>query len=465
MANVLFQSAGTLSVQSTSGSDLTLDMPDTITPGWVLVALVGSSVSTAWGTLALPGFTRRNTYNTGTTAPGGACYSRVADGTEGASILAASPGGTSEGIILAFSSVDTTTPFDVADLIDPHSTAAATYTLASQTPTLDGAMALVHAIGNTNTGTYTGPTGYTADVNNASPTPKTLVAHKSGITVASGTGTRTVTLTSVRGVLAGFVLRPAASKTPVSITRSTTWDTLAGVSVSRSTSWDALASVSRTRSTTWDVLTPVSVSRSTTWDTLAGVARARSTTWDTLAPVSRTRATTWDVLTGVSVARSTTWDALAQVSRTRSTSWDTLAGVSTNRSTTWNVAGLAGVSTTRSTSWDTLAAVSRSRATSWDVAASVALTRGTTWNVLAGVSTTRATSWDTRSLVETARETTWGVLAAVSVARSTSWAVLRGHMRAAAERLGVVSSEARIVAAPAEDRHPAVSSENRTTPA
>lgn len=75
--------------------------------------------------------------------------------------------------------------------------------------------------------------------------------------------------------------------------------------------------------------TPVSASRSTTWDVLAAVSQTRATTWDALARVTAgTRATTWDVLSTLTpAARSTTWNVLfsapaTQIAATRRTFWN-----------------------------------------------------------------------------------------------------------------------------------------------
>lgn len=210
---IVLESAGSPSAQASAGSNLTLNMPGTIQPGWFLISFVAASVVGPWSGTALnaAGFTQRVAYDSGGVSPAGACYWKAATGSEGATITATSPGGTSQGEVLAFSGVDLTNPFNVADVFDPHSTATGTYTVPAQTPTLTGAAALVHAFGNTNTGTWTGPSGYTQDLNVASPTPKSLVAHLTGLTGGVSTGSRTITVTSIRGTAAGFILQPAVA--------------------------------------------------------------------------------------------------------------------------------------------------------------------------------------------------------------------------------------------------------------
>lgn len=146
--------------------------------------------------------------------------------------------------------------------------------------------------------------------------------------------------------------------------------------------------------------TPVSTSRSTTWNVKSVVAASRATTWNTLSAVATSRATTWDVasaLTPVSTTRATSWDVKASIASTRATTWNTSARVTAaTRSTTWNTLAAVGP-VTRLTTWNTKAAVAASRSTTWDVATSlaqVATSRSTTWNVKAQVIATRPTTWD-----------------------------------------------------------------------
>ena len=101
------------------------------------------------------------------------------------------------------------------------------------------------------------------------------------------------------------------------------------VSASRSTTWDVLAAVSQTRATTWDVRTVASSTRATTWDALARVTPTRATSWDVLARVTPTRATTWDVLSSVVPAeRASTWNVLFTIPP---------IPIGSMRSTFWNV--------------------------------------------------------------------------------------------------------------------------------
>lgn len=103
--------------------------------------------------------------------------------------------------------------------------------------------------------------------------------------------------------------------------------------------------------------------------TTTPVSASRSTTWDTLAKVTTARATGWDVLAAVAGTRTTAWDTLRTVAAARATGWDTLAKVAATRATTWNVAGArTTVTATRATSWDTLAKVTAGRTATWQVA-------------------------------------------------------------------------------------------------
>lgn len=132
----------------------------------------------------------------------------------------------------------------------------------------------------------------------------------------------------------------AASTTPVSASRSTTWDVLAAVSQTRATTWDVRTVASSTRATTWDALARVTPTRATSWDVLARVTPTRATTWDVLSAATATRATTWNVasaLTPVSASRATTWNVIGRITATRATTWDALARVTPTRATTWDV--------------------------------------------------------------------------------------------------------------------------------
>lgn len=89
--------------------------------------------------------------------------------------------------------------------------------------------------------------------------------------------------------------------------------------------------------------TPVTQTRSTSWDTKAQATATRATTWNADALVTATRSTTWNVLTSlafVTATRSTTWNVAgtAPVTASRSTTWNADALVTNSRSLTWNTA-------------------------------------------------------------------------------------------------------------------------------
>lgn len=219
------------------------------------------------------------------------------------------------------------------------------------------------------------------------------------------------------------------STTPVSASRSTTWDVLAAVSQTRATTWDALARVTAaTRATTWDTVAQVTAAtRATTWDALARVTPTRATSWDVLARVTPTRATTWDVLSAATATRATTWNvasALTPVSASRATTWNVIGRITATRATTWDA--LARVTPTRATTWDVLARVTPARSSTWNVRSAVTpASRATTWRVLGTASGSRATTWNLGGSVATSRATTWDVLSSVVPAeRASTWNVL-----------------------------------------
>jgi hypothetical protein len=216
----------------------------------------------------------------------------------------------------------------------------------------------------------------------------------------------------------------AASLTPVSTSRATTWAAQARVTATRATTWEVERSVVGTRATTWTVRTPVSASRATTWTTKVGITSSRATTWTVTTPVTAvTRATTWAVRTAVTTSRATTWTVTVPVGVvTRATTWVTSSPVVASQATTWAVA--AGVVATRSTTWNVAGSfitVQATRSTSWGVIGSVTATRATTWSALAGVQGVRASTWVVLLQVAQARATTWTVRTPVTASRATTW--------------------------------------------
>jgi hypothetical protein len=87
----------------------------------------------------------------------------------------------------------------------------------------------------------------------------------------------------------------------------------------------ATTPVSTSRSTSWNVRATVTATRSTLWDTLARVTKATSTSWRTLARTTATRATSWNVfkLGQVASSISTSWRTLQRVTKAISTTWTT----------------------------------------------------------------------------------------------------------------------------------------------
>lgn len=198
--------------------------------------------------------------------------------------------------------------------------------------------------------------------------------------------------------------------TPVTATRSTSWDVRTAVTRTRSTTWRTRAAVTATRAATWRTRAAVSATRTTSWDTRRSVTAARATIWDTRGVVSATRATSWDTAASISRALATSWDVRTQVTAQRSTSWNvdsTMVAVTAQRATTWRT--LARPTSTRATSWDTRAVVANARATSWDVRTATTRTSSTAWRILAPTAATRAASWRTLAPITATRATSWRV--------------------------------------------------------
>lgn len=360
---ITYQGAGTAAANTTAGTSLSVAYPASISAGDVIVLVIGCSNATA--PTNPTGFTSQLSGTSGGSSPSFRISTKVADGSETGSISVGTPSSTSQGRMLLFRGVDNTTPIDVTGTTFGSSTAVSPYAIPTLTTTTTGATLVYYGMGNAATGSWTppsGPAAFTEVWDSITITPKSTAGY---LIWSSSGATGTVNLTpsaSVRGGAGMIALRPAASTTPVSTSRSTTWNVRAGVTRVRSTTWNTIATVNRTRVTTWNV------------DAIVDVSTTRSTTWDTLSTVTRTRATSWDVLTSIATARATSWDALADVTASRATTWDTNALVSAARSTTWRV--LATTAVTRATTWavnraHTRAAANRSAVVAGETRSSV----------------------------------------------------------------------------------------------
>lgn len=147
---------------------------------------------------------------------------------------------------------------------------------------------------------------------------------------AGTAGAKTVGLSAPAGQ--AYTLLAIEIKTPatVTLTRSTTWGTLATAAATRATTWASRETVEATRSTTWntDGLTRVALTRTTAWSVTGRLAVSRSTSWATLARVTTTRATTWAVLSTATATRSATWATLATVYVGRGSTWTAWSSLS-----------------------------------------------------------------------------------------------------------------------------------------
>lgn len=216
----------------------------------------------------------------------------------------------------------------------------------------------------------------------------------------------------------------ASATTPVSTTRSATWDVAAKVSTTRTALWNVqqtLTQVSTTRTALWDVLTDVFTTRSALWDVASKVSTTRTALWDVLTDIFTTRSASWDVAAKVSTTRTVLWDVLSDVFTTRSALWDVRTDISTTRAALWDV--LSDVFTTRSAFWDVRTDISTMRSVLWNVKEEVSTLRSALWEVLTSVGTTREVLYDVRSGTFITRQALWDVSEDVSIDRSVLWNV------------------------------------------
>lgn len=200
---------------ATGGANLSLPYVADIQAGDLLWVPASSSVTSAYATNAISGFTRAYALDSGGGSPVGAGFYKIATGSETGSVTVVTPGGNSLARMFAFRGVDPTTPLDAAPVGFGSSTGVTAYVVPDQTTTTAGAALLLHTWSNTATGTWTQPTFYTEVMD--STAGGTVGAASAAYRIWSGsgsTGTRTVTRSaSVRGGAAGVVLRPAADAT------------------------------------------------------------------------------------------------------------------------------------------------------------------------------------------------------------------------------------------------------------
>ena len=239
---------------------------------------------------------------------------------------------------------------------------------------------------------------------------------------------RSTTWDTARALAAVSVTRSTTwrIKAPILSVRSTTWDTTSTATTIKPTSWDVTSPRTTTRSTTWDAMSPVAaVVRSTTWDATTTTTRALGqTTWKIRVPIANTRSTTWRAEAAVAITRGTTWRAAAATVVPRSTTWDSRFALAITRPTTWD-ALVVVTPLTRPTTWDVTGTTALVRLTTWDVLSPRAITRGSsTWNIRALVTNTRGTTWAVegfRATITRVRPTTWNVTGQPVLTRTTTW--------------------------------------------
>ena len=194
--------------------------------------------------------------------------------------------------------------------------------------------------------------------------------------------------TATRCAILAVEIKAAVSTTPVSTTRSVSWDVKAQISTPKTAIWDVKAQISTPKTAIWDVKAQVSTPKTAIWDVKAQVSAARTVIWDVKAQVSTLRTAIWDVLvsagtTPVSTTRPVSWDVKSQVSAPRTAIWDVKSQVSAPRTAIWDVK--SQVSAPRTAIWDVKAQVSAPKTAIWDVKSQVSAVRTALWDVLSAL--------------------------------------------------------------------------------
>lgn len=242
------------------------------------------------------------------------------------------------------------------------------------------------------------------------------------------TGAKTYAYTGgSAGGMKGFLgaLKVAASTTPVSATRTVSWDAKAAVGPTRTVSYAVKAEVIATRTIAFDVDAFLTISRTIAFDVKAALSATRTASWAVKASLLTTRTASWNVSSQVSVTRSLSWNTLLSVVATRAMSWTVKQAVTAARTVTWDVAGtLASVAITRTLSWAVEAQIAITRSLSWNTKTGVGPTRTASWAVKQLVARTRTLSWTTKSRTIATRTVSFNVKQAVGQSRVISYDVI-----------------------------------------
>lgn len=219
---ITYVGAGTEDGQATGATSPTY--PAGIQSGDLILLFAACSVVTAWSSslLTSAGFIQRYTLQAAGTSPSAACYYKIATGSESGSVSVTPPNGNSLTRMFAYRGVDTTTPFDVADVTFGTSVGVTAYDVPAQTPVTAHCCMVTHAWSNASSGSFTPPSvdgGYTELWDSAGPGAVANVqevTHLLDWSTASATSVRNIVRSgSTKGGAAGLALRPlvAASAT------------------------------------------------------------------------------------------------------------------------------------------------------------------------------------------------------------------------------------------------------------
>lgn len=213
---ITFIAAGTVALNNTAATTLSVPYPAGIQAGDVIAMPVGVNSATI-ATLPSGWLAGGVSSASGGNAPSERIMLKVCTGTESGSVNVTTASATSRGQMLLFRGVDNTTPLDNAGSVTASATATTTYALPSMTTTAPGAALILVGVANTVGGTWTSPTSPGAFIETAETTgaiPSMGVQYL----IWSGSGaTGTVNYarsTNVRGCTGMLALRPASTSTP-----------------------------------------------------------------------------------------------------------------------------------------------------------------------------------------------------------------------------------------------------------
>jgi len=213
---ILYVGTGAVA-SAVSGANPTPGYPSNLQAGDLLWLPVGSSGNNLFASNAVSGFTRKLNVQSTTVSPVIAGFYKIATGSESGTVTVTNPAsGNIIAKMYAYRNVDQGNPFDVADATFSSGVGVTNYDIPTQTPVNPGVVALLAALTNSTTGTWTQPANHTELFDGTNGEANSFFnGHRlnliEGTGLSSGaTGTRTIVKSvSVRGVGYGLLLRPA----------------------------------------------------------------------------------------------------------------------------------------------------------------------------------------------------------------------------------------------------------------